>query len=210
MAQGLQRRRAQGRSAERTVLPPPLWLRCEGVAVGLLGAAVIVVCGAVGALAGLPGTQAVAGGIVAALALTLYLVVTRAGRVICAAVAALGVALALLVPQIASEVTLAGRGQRVQVVVTAVAAGGENGRYLCSVRYGDGTPVKRRLSRGCSAAVTPGSSIGMMYDPLGRLAPRGIGAKGATWRLAAQGAALAGTLAVLSYLAVVRSIRRRV
>ncbi len=193
----------------RPALPPPRWLRIEGLAVGILGAAAIVGCAGAGALAGLPQTKAAAAGGVAVLALTVYLLVTRAGRLLTAAVAALGLALALVMPQITTDLVLAGRGEHVQVVVTAVGlSDGDDGRYLCSVRYGDGTPVKRRLSRGCSAAVTPGSSIGMVYDPEGRLAPHGIAPQGSTWRLAAQGAGLAGLLAVLSYAAVVRSIRR--
>ncbi|SDK29972.1 hypothetical protein [Streptomyces indicus] len=201
--------RALARRLRRPALPPPLWLRLEGIAVAVLGAGAIVVCGAAGTLAGFPSAQSAAAGAVAALALTLYLLVTRAGRILGAAVAALGIALALLVPQLTTDVTLAGRGERVQVVVTAVAVSQEDDeKYLCSVRYGDGTPVKRRLSRGCSAAVTPGSSIGMLYDPKGRLAPHGISPAGATWRLVAQGAALTAGLAVLAYLAVVRSIRR--
>ncbi|WP_415949082.1 hypothetical protein [Streptomyces sp. KLOTTS4A1] len=190
-------------------LPPPRWLRFEGLAVGFLGTAAIVVCGASGVLAGLPRSQAGAAGMVAALALTVYLLVTKAGRLLSGAVAALGLALALLMPQVATELTLAGRGEQVEVVVTAVDLSDEDrGRYLCSVQYGDGTPVNRRIWRGCTATVTPGSSIGMVYDPKGLLAPHGIGAGHSTWRLVGQGAGLAALLAVLSYAAVVRSIRR--
>ncbi|MER7172408.1 hypothetical protein [Streptomyces mesophilus] len=194
----------------RGALPPPLWLRIEGITVALVGPLAVIGCTVAAVLAGLPSSKAVAAGVVAVLALTLYLFVTRAGRLISGIVAGLGIALALVVPQAATELTLAGRGERVQVVVTAVDTSSEDeGRYLCSVRYGDGTPVQRRLWRGCSASVSPGESIAMVYDPQGRIAPRGASPAPDTWRLVAQGAGLAGLLAAFSYAAVVRSIRRR-
>ncbi|WP_199547611.1 hypothetical protein [Streptomyces sp. N35] len=194
----------------RAALPPPLWLRIEGIAVAAVGTLAVIGCAVAAVLAGLPSSKAVAAGVVAVLALTLYLLVTRAGRLIGGIVAGLGIALAMVVPQAATELTLAGRGERVQVVVTAVDVSGEDeDRYLCSVRYGDGTPVQRRLWRGCSASVSPGESIAMVYDPKGRIAPRGASPAPETWQLVVQGAGLAGLLAAFSYAAVVRSIRRR-
>ncbi|NGO81458.1 hypothetical protein G6045_38240 [Streptomyces sp. YC504] len=194
----------------RAALPPPLWLRIEGIAVALVGTLAVIGCTVAAVLAGLPSSKAVAAGVVAVLALTLYLLVTRAGRLISGVVAGLGIALAMVVPQAATELTLAGRGERVQVVVTAVDVSSEDeDRYLCSVRHGDGTPVQRRLWRGCSASVSPGESIAMVYDPKGRIAPRGASPAPDTWQLVAQGAGLAGLLAAFSYAAVVRSIRRR-
>ncbi|MBC9713182.1 hypothetical protein H9Y04_11430 [Streptomyces sp. TRM66268-LWL] len=198
------------RRLSRPALPPPLWLRIEGICVALIGTLAVIGCAVAAVLAGLPSSKALAAGAVAASALTLYLLVTRAGRLLTGAVAGLGIALAAVVPQLATELTLAERGERVQVVVTAVDASSEDGgRYLCSVRHGDGTPVQRRLWRGCSASVSPGESIAMVYDPKGRVEPRGITPEPVTWRLAAQSAGLAALLAAFGYTAVVRSIRRR-
>ncbi|MDG4856680.1 hypothetical protein P8605_00600 [Streptomyces sp. T-3] len=189
-------------------MPPPTWLRIEGVVVAAVGTGAVVGCGVAGAATAVPALRTGAVGLVAAFALMLYLVITRAGQILTGAVTALGVCLALLVPRASAEMVLALRGDRTQVVVTSVAATRDADRYLCSVRYGDGTPVATKLWRGCDKSVDPGESIGMVYDPGGWIPPRGITGAEATWRTAGQGAGLALLLALLSYSAVVRSIRR--
>ncbi|SDL02998.1 hypothetical protein SAMN05421806_116153 [Streptomyces indicus] len=157
-------------------------------------------------MAGLPAARAAVCALVGAAALVLYLLITRAGRVLTAVVAGLSTGLALMVPQATAEAVLAQSGETTAVIVTAASY--ESDRYFCSVRHGDGTAVAARLWRGCDASVQPGESIGMVYDPKGRIAPRGIAASGDAPNRWLQGAVLAGLLALASYAAVVRSLGR--
>ncbi|MER7173521.1 hypothetical protein [Streptomyces mesophilus] len=136
----------------------------------------------------------------------LYLLITRVGRILTAIVGALGACLALVVPQVTAGAVLAQRGETTEVMVTAASY--ESDRYFCTVRQDDGTAVAARLWRGCDASVDPGESIGMVYDPEGRIPPRGIAAPGDMPSNWARGVVLAGLLALAGYAAVVRSVRR--
>ncbi|MFF9013602.1 hypothetical protein ACF09C_11640 [Streptomyces sp. NPDC014870] len=185
---------------------PPLWLVTEGLVVAATGAALVAASGALAVLAGLSPAQATAAVAVAVAAVALYLLITRAGHLLVAGTALLGILLSPGVSGVATEAVLTGAGRTQDVVVTAVAhepAGSP--AYYCSVRHQDGAPVGARLWRGCGPTVAPGDLIGMVYDPAGRVAPRGIEGPGALlWGLA-RAAMLLLTFAVVCFVAVVRS-----
>ncbi|MEU6982125.1 hypothetical protein ABZ946_01670 [Streptomyces sp. NPDC046324] len=125
-----------------------------------------------------------------------------------AVLAVLGALLATGVVGVAAEAVLTGAGRTQDVVVTTVAyepAG--NPAYYCSVRRQDGAPVETRLWRGCGPSVTPGDLIGMVYDPAGRVAPRGVAGPGNLLRGAVASVLLLFAFAVVCFLAVVRSYR---
>lgn len=190
---------------------PPRWLVREGLVAGLLGAAAIVGTTLFGVWTGRPSLADGEAGLVCAVALALYLSLVGAGRALVGIVALLGACLALQVPQAAAGVVLAERGRVQPVVVTSVedsrAVDGTRGRYLCAVAYRDGSPLKVRIWRGCGQTTRPGDALTVVYDPMGRVAPRGVEA----------GAGMAGPLRDLapwavalvagSMVAVVRSYR---
>jgi type II secretory pathway pseudopilin PulG len=187
---------------------PPVWLVREGVVVGLLGTLCVVGCAAVARLAGVPAARAGAGGVVCALALTLYLLVVRAGRVLVGAVAVLGVLLALLVPQVTADIVMAERGQRQEVVVTAVRSslsGHAGATGLCSFAHVDGVPLTGPVLRGCRSSTAAGDRVEVLFDPAGVLTPRAAGTFDAG-RMAGT-VALALALPLLCLIAVVRSYR---
>lgn len=97
------------------------------------------------------------------------------------------------------------------MVVTSVENGGVTAdgrdRYLCSVADRNGVPVKVRIWRGCRGTTRPGDAPAVVYDPKGRIPPRGVepqaGVSGPLRGLAGWAVALvAGSTA-----AVVRSYR---
>ncbi|MFC8271868.1 hypothetical protein ACFUJR_04835 [Streptomyces sp. NPDC057271] len=187
---------------------PPLGLVTEGLVVAGVGPGLIVGAGVVSVLVGLPPPQVVAAVAVAVAAVALHLLIIRAGHVFVAAVAVLGALLASVASGIAVEAVLTGAGRTQDVVVTTVAyepAG--DPAYYCSVRRQDGSPVEARLWRGCGPSVTPGDLIGMVYDPAGRVAPRGVAGPGNLLKGAAASVLLLFAFAVLCFLAVVRSYR---
>lgn len=161
---------------------PPGWLVAEGVLVGGAGTAAIIGATVVGAWTGRPVLADGEAGLACVIALTLYLVVVGAGRALVGIAALLGVCLALQAPQAAAGVVLAQRGRVQSVVVTSVedgrAADGGRSRYLCSVRGHDGVPLKVRIWRGCGQATRPGDALTVIYDPEGRVRPRGVAAEG--------------------------------
>ncbi|MFF4873364.1 hypothetical protein [Streptomyces sp. NPDC000961] len=187
---------------------PPVWLVTEGAVVAV-SAAVLTTGSGVGAvLVGLsrPGSTAVVLVVVAAVAL--HLLITGAGHLLVAGVTALGILLAPALSEVATEAVLVGAGRDRDVVVTAVAHEPTgNPAYYCSVRLRDGAPVGVRLWRGCGPAVEPGDVIGMVYDPEGRVGPRGIDGAAPLLRGLGETAALLLAFAALCLLAVVRSYR---
>jgi hypothetical protein len=190
---------------------PPWWLLGEGVLAGFLAAGTIVGTTLAGAWAGVPSLADGEAGLVCTAALTLYLVVVRAGRALIGIVALLGVCLALQAPQAAAGVVLAERGRVESAVVTSVEDGGVTAdgrdRYLCSVADRNGVPFKVRIWRGCQGTTRPGDALAVVYDPEGRVPPRGVepgsGVPGPLRGLAGWAAALV----VGATAAVVRSYR---
>ncbi|WP_458248539.1 hypothetical protein [Streptomyces sp. MAI_2237] len=190
---------------------PPGWLVGEGILAGFLGAGSIVGTAVFGAWTGRPYMADGAAGLVCAVALTLYLFLVRAGRALVGVACLLGVCLALQAPQAADGLVLAARGQVQAVVVTSVddgqAVDGATGRYLCSVVDGEGIPLKVRIWRGCRRTTRPGDALAVVYDPEGRVPPRGAqagsGAAGSLDDLVPWGAAFVASCVV----AVVRSYR---
>ncbi|KUL44088.1 hypothetical protein [Streptomyces regalis] len=190
---------------------PPWWLTGEGLLAGVLAAGAIVGTAIAGAWYGVPGMAHGEAGLVCAAALALYLSVVRAGRALIGIVAVLGVCLALQTPQAAAGVVLAERGRVESAMVTSVeggaAVGSGRGRYLCSVADRDGVPLSVRIWRGCGQTTRPGDALAVVYDPKGRVPPRGVEA-GASWirpirDLGGWAAALIAACAV----AIVRSYR---
>ncbi|MFG2309870.1 hypothetical protein ACGFS9_14525 [Streptomyces sp. NPDC048566] len=217
------RRRAVSRASEPTLMAhvrsvvwgpaefvglPPWWLVGEGLLAGLLGVAAIIGAGAVGAWSGLPPLADGEGGLVAAGALALYLALVRAGRALIGIVALLGMCLALHAPQAAAGVVLADRGRLRSVVVTDVDHGAYAGRdrRLCSVADEDGVPLTVRIWRGCDRATRPGDALPVVYDPKGRVPPRGVAEGSVAEPLIGVGA-LAAALVTGCVVAVVRSYR---
>lgn len=190
---------------------PPWWLVGEGLLAGSLGAAVIIGVTIVGAWYGLPALAEGEAGLVCAAALVLYLALMRAGRALIGLVAVLGVCLALQAPQAAAGVVLAERGRVESAVVTSVEGGAaavsSRGRYLCSVADRDGVQLKVRIWRGCRQTTRPGDALAVVYDPKGRVPPRGVEPEPpAGGPLLALGG-WAAALAVGCLVAVVRSYR---
>ncbi|MEU2716307.1 hypothetical protein [Streptomyces sp. NPDC007205] len=187
---------------------PPGWLVVEGVLAGAVATAAIVGTALFGAWSGRPSLADGEAGLVCGAALALYLTSVGAGRARVGITALLGVCLALQAPQAAAGVVLAERGRVQSVVVTSVddgrAANGGHGRYLCSVMDHDGVSFKVRIWRGCGEATRPGDALAIVYDPEGRVPPRGVaGGPGplrdlAPWSMA---------LIAVSVTAVVRSYR---
>ncbi|MGV9347078.1 hypothetical protein ACWDSD_20120 [Streptomyces spiralis] len=188
---------------------PPARLLGAGILAGGLGAATIVGTAVLGAWTGGPLPADGEAGLVCAAALALYLSCIGAGRALIGVTALLGVCLALQAPQAAAGVVLAERGRVESVVVTSVddgrAAGGRHARYLCSVTDRDGVPLKVRIWRGCEVGTRPGDALAVVYDPEGRVPPRGVTTEGhgPLRDLAPWGAALIAA----TVTAVVRSYR---
>jgi hypothetical protein len=157
---------------------PPWWLVAEGIVAGGVGVTAIVATAVAGAWYGVPGLADGEGGLVCAAALALYLCVVRAGRALVGIVAVLGVCLAFQALPAAAGLVLAERGRVESVVVTSVEGGqgavSGRGRYLCSVAGRDGEPLKVRIWRGCRKTTRPGDALAVVYDPKGRVPPRGV------------------------------------
>ncbi|MEV5312439.1 hypothetical protein [Streptomyces sp. NPDC052610] len=189
---------------------PPWWLVGEGILAGRLAAAAIVGTAVAGAWYGVPGLAHGEAGLVCALALSLYLCVVRAGRALIGIVTVFAVCLALHTPQAAAGVVLAERGRVEPVVVTSVqdsTAAAGHGRYLCSVTDQHGVPLKVRIWRGCGHTTRPGDALAVVYDPEGRVPPRGAEA-GASWtRPLRELGGWTVALVAAGVIAVVRSYR---
>ncbi|KUO14777.1 hypothetical protein AQJ91_45035 [Streptomyces dysideae] len=190
---------------------PPWWLAAEGLVAGIVGAGAIVGSAVAGAWYGIPGLADGEGGLVCAVALTVYLCVVRAGRALVGAVAVLGVCLALLAPQAAVSVVLAERGRVESVVVTSVEGGpgavSGQGRYLCSVADSDGVQLKVRIWRGCGRTTRPGDALTVVHDSNGLVPPRGVAAGGAGAGPLRDLGGWTAALVAVSMVAVVRSYR---
>ncbi|WP_137992033.1 hypothetical protein [Streptomyces vilmorinianum] len=187
---------------------PPLWLVSEGLVVAVVGTALVVGAGGLVVLGGLSPIRSTALIAVAVAAVVLYLLITRAGHALVAGIAILGAVLAPAVSRLAAELVLCGAGRTQDVVVTAVAyEPAVNPAYACTVRLQDGAPVQPRLRRGCGPSVVPGDLIAMVYDPAGRVAPRGLAGPGTLVRAAAEAVFLVLVFATVCFLAVVRSYR---
>ncbi|MFC8222174.1 hypothetical protein ACFUTY_28925 [Streptomyces sp. NPDC057362] len=196
--------------AEFTGLPPQ-WLIGEGLFAGVLGSGLIVGAGVFGAWTGESAFASGEVGLVCALGLVLHLFLVRAGRAMVGIVAVLAVGLALHAPQTAAGVVLTARGQERSVVVTSVQASekasGARGRYFCSVESRGGAPSRARIWRGCTQATRPGDALALVYDPKGRIPPRGVtGATGIVDALRGLAGWAVG-LVVACVTAVVRSFR---
>jgi hypothetical protein len=183
----------------------------EGLLAGTFGVLGIAGTGAVGVWTGASALADGEAGLLCAGALVLYLVLVRAGRALVGIVAVLGVCLALHAPQAAAGVVLADRGRVQSVVVTSVdggrqAAAGRR-RYLCSVADRDGVSLKVRIWRGCGRTTRPGDALTVVYDPEGRVSPRGVEAGTAATGPLRDLAALAAALVAGCVIAVVRSYR---
>ncbi|MET7381728.1 hypothetical protein ABZT08_23385 [Streptomyces sp. NPDC005526] len=158
---------------------PPRRLLVEGILAGFLAAGAIVGTTVAGVWTGRPSLANGEAGLACAVALVLYLLLVRAGRALVGIVAVIAACLALQAPQAAAGVLLSAEGRVQPVVVTSVeagrAAGGGRDRYLCSVVDADGAPLTVRIWRGCGRATRPGDALAVLYDPKGRVAPRGLG-----------------------------------
>ncbi|MEU8521175.1 hypothetical protein [Streptomyces sp. NBC_01216] len=211
--------RARARLTDRFLGPAqyegraPLWLVTEGLLVACAGMVVVAGAGVASVLGGMPPSWCTAAVLVAAAAVLLYLLITRAGHLFVALAAALGALLASDVPGVTADVVLRGAGHTQDVIVTVVSheptQRGRSGApaYYCSVRRQDGSPVAARLWRGCGPSVSPGDLIGMVQDPAGRVPPRGVEGpftllRGVTWVVA-----LLLAFALVCLLAVLRSYR---
>jgi hypothetical protein len=159
-----------------------------------------------GVLTGPDALRSGATGVVCALALALYFLIVRSGRVLVGTVVLTALALAVFTPRVTAEIALTERGLHEDVIVTAVQAGrSPQGRITlhCSFARADGVPVPGAIRRGCRSGIAVGDRITVLFDPKGVLAPRAKG-QFRLGRLIATGA-LALTLPVLRFLAVVRS-----
>lgn len=186
----------------------PSGMAVEGLLVALIGTVLVVGAGVVGTLTGPAAVRSGAAGVVCTLALTLYLLIVRAGRVLVCAVVMTGLALAVFVPRVTAEVALTERGLRQDVIVTAVrTVQSPDGRssQRCSFALQDGAPVPVAIRRGCQAHTTVGERITALFDPKGVLTPRATGPI-RLGRLIGT-AVLALLLLVLCFLAVARSYR---
>ncbi|MFD0313226.1 hypothetical protein [Streptomyces flavalbus] len=145
--------------------------------------------------------------------LGLRLAVLRAGRALIGIVAVLGVCLVAQTPPVAAGVVLAERGHVRSAVVVSVEHGDQTGdgddRYLCSVTDRDGDPLGVPIWRGCGPATRPGDALAVVYDPEGRVPPRGLAGDVAEWGPLRGLATTAVALVAASALAVVRSFRLR-
>ncbi|MEU9245421.1 hypothetical protein [Streptomyces sp. NPDC048385] len=190
---------------------PPWWLVAEGLLAGLLTAGAVLGTTLYGAWTGRPSLADGEGGLACAAALALYLVFVGAGRALVGIVVLLGVCLALHAPQAAAGVVLAERGRVQSVTVTSVedrwATDRGRGRYLCSVRDADGVPLKVRIWRGCGGTTRPGDAIALVYDPEGRVPPRGVEAGSGGLQPLRGVTPWVPALVVASLIAVVRSYR---
>lgn len=189
---------------------PPGWLIAEGMVVGLVGAAAVAGPGVAGVLAGSPALQTGEAGVLVALGLAIFLVAIGAGRALIGTVAVLGASLALLTPRASAEAVLIWGGKVQSVVVTSIATrdeGASGGRRYCAVRQADGTPIAVRIWRGCEATTGPGDLIGMVYDPQGRVPPRGLEASDGSVQPLTETAGVALGLVAACVVAVVRSYR---
>ncbi|MBN0042851.1 hypothetical protein JS756_01720 [Streptomyces actuosus] len=189
---------------------PPWRLVAEGLLTGLLGAAAIVGGTVAGAWYALPSLASGEGALVCAGATVLYLALIGAGRALIGIAAVLGVCLALQAPQAAAGVVLAERGRVQAVEVTSVQRGpgvtAAHGRTFCSVSDG-GVALDVHIWRGCDDATRPGDTVAVVYDPKGRIPPRGVGGD-LSWRGPLRGlAGTTGALVAACVLAVVRSCR---
>ncbi|WP_234377133.1 hypothetical protein [Streptomyces sp. TP-A0356] len=152
------------------------------------------------------------GDLACAAALVLYLVSVGAGRALVGVVALLGVCLALHAPQAAAGVVLTERGRVQSVTVTSVedgwATGG--GRAGICARCGTRTACRSRSGSGAAArgrTTRPGDAIALVYDPEGRVAPRGVEPGSSGWEPLRGLAPWAAALVAGSLVAVVRSYR---
>lgn len=190
---------------------PPRWLIAEGVLVGTLGVGAIVASTLLGAWTGAPSLADGEAGLVCAGSLAVYLSFVGAGRALIGIVALLGVCLALQTPLAAAGMVLAERGRVQSVVVTSVEDGRTTdtgrARYLCSVADADGVPLKVRIWRGCGRATRPGDALAVVYDPEGRVPPRGTRAGAGVTGPLRDLAPWAAALVAGSLVAVVRSYR---
>lgn len=181
----------------------------EAVFVACLGTVLVVGSGVFGALAEAPELRAGAAAVVCTLALALYLLIVRAGRVLIGAVVLTGLALSVLTPRVTAEIVLTERGLRQEVIVTAVhakpsPAGGAPG-LRCSYALEDGGPLAVPTRRGCPPTASAGDRIPVLFDPKGVLTPRAAGA----FRLGRfiGTVALALLLPLLCFITVMRSHR---
>ncbi|MFE6401051.1 hypothetical protein [Streptomyces alboflavus] len=185
----------------------------KGVLTGLLGAGGIVGAGALGMWTGPTALGSGEAGLVIACVLGVRLAAIRAGRAFVGLALTLGICLALTAPQATAGLVLAHRGRIQEARVTSVevqsvpqqSRGGH--RYFCSVENRDGTPLRARIWRGCRTSTEPGDALAVLYDPLGRVPPRGAeGVHTGLWPLGGV-VSLAGALVVVCAVAVIRSFR---
>ncbi|MFB8777990.1 hypothetical protein [Streptomyces broussonetiae] len=192
---------------------PPWRLAAKGLVTGVLGAGLIVGCGIAGAWTGWPALGGGEAGLVAVAVLAVRLLALRAGRALIGIVVVLGVCLVAQTPQVAAGMVLAERGHTRSAVVVSVEHGDQTGagedRYLCSVTDRDGEPLGVRIWRGCGPSVRPGDALTVVYDPEGRVPPRGVTGEVTDWGAVRGLAVTSGGLVVVSALAVVRSFRLR-
>ncbi|MGY0020370.1 hypothetical protein [Streptomyces sp. cg35] len=187
-------------------------LLTEGLFAGGAAGLAVVGAGFAGMWVGPSALRSGELGLVAVAALTLYLLVLRAGRVLIGLVVLLGACLALYAPRVATDVVLAERGLEQYVRVTAVeddgARGDARGDHFCVVA-GDALPLPAgtRIRRGCGSSTRPGDVLPVLYDPRGRAATRGVASRGEVRAEKLRLAGLAAAFVGGSTLAVVRSFR---
>ncbi|WP_351228612.1 hypothetical protein [Streptomyces sp. NPDC002133] len=187
---------------------PPVRLVVEGVVVGIVTAGLVAGAAVTGVLTGVDTVGTVVG-VVVGLAAGWYLLSTNAGRVLAAAVALFGGALAWWIPGQTAQAVLAARGESRTVVVTEVHVHRYEGRnYVknsCSVRLLDGSPVPTEAWRTCGATARTSQHLTMVFDPEDAVPPTDrILPATATEALAGPAAATLA-LAALCCVAVIRS-----
>ncbi|MFI6898109.1 hypothetical protein ACIBM4_28750 [Streptomyces sp. NPDC050256] len=189
---------------------PPVWLVTEGLVVAAVAVLAVTGLGAASVLVGIPTKQAEGLGSAAVCGVLIYLLAAKSGKLLVGAAAVAGLLLAFAVPRTTADSVLAELGRRQDVVVTGVAYAPDGttrkAKYLCSVRHMDGTDVPVQLWRGCGPAVGPGDRIGMVYDPAGRVPPRGVTPWNPLWPLT-WCVLLAATFGAVCVITVVRSYR---
>ncbi|MDO0930346.1 hypothetical protein QQY66_01000 [Streptomyces sp. DG2A-72] len=188
---------------------PSTWSVAEGLFVAFVGTVLVVGSSVYCVLAGPAALSAGEAGAICTLALALYLLIVRAGRVLVGAIVLTGLALSVLLPRVTAEIALTERGHRQDVIVTAVqteqTASGRGSGVRCTYAWEDGAPVSVRIRRGCGTTTSAGEHLTVLFDPKGVITPRAVG----PFRLGrfVGTAALTLALPLLCVVAVARSYR---
>lgn len=186
---------------------PPHWLRVQSAVFVFVATVVLVGLGAVSAYSRAEPFRDGSAGVVLVLAFAVSLLVIRVGRLFVIAVAAVGIPVAVLTPQLAGHIVLDNRGVQLSAEVAAVAPASDRPgppRQYCSISEVPGSYAPVWIWRGCTPATTPGDLISVVYDPLGIVRPRGVEERAFSVQVVKYTGSVICFLAV-SYTAVMRS-----